>query len=53
MAKLPTSEQLNYGELAVNYKKGYEVLSFKNDEDEIVTISVMLSSYVRMHFLLK
>ena len=36
-AKLPTKEQLVYGELAVNYAKGLETISLKNDDDEIVT----------------
>lgn len=36
-AKLPTKEQLVYGELAVNYAKGLETISLKNDNDEIVT----------------
>lgn len=39
-AKLPTTEQLSYGEIAVNYAKGYETISFKNyqdgSDDEIV-----------------
>ena len=38
--KLPTSRQLDYGEIAVNYKKGYETLSLKNDNNEIVSLSV-------------
>lgn len=38
--KLPTSGQLDYGEIAVNYKKGYETLSLKNDNNEIVSLSV-------------
>ena len=38
--KLPTSGQLDYGEIAVNYKKGYETLSLKNDNNEIVSLSL-------------
>lgn len=38
--KLPTPSQLDYGEIAVNYKKGYETLSLKNDNNEIVSLSV-------------
>lgn len=38
--KLPTSDQLSEGEIAVNYAKGYETLSFKNNSDEIVSLSV-------------
>lgn len=37
--KLPTSEQLVEGELAVNYAKGYETLSIKNDSGDVVTFS--------------
>ena len=39
-AKLPTiagtADDIVYGELAVNYKKGYETISTRNDNDEIV-----------------
>ena len=38
--KLPTSGQLSEGEIAVNYAKGYETLSFKNNSNEIVSLSV-------------
>ena len=38
--KLPTTGQLSEGEIAVNYAKGYETLSFKNNSDEIVSLSV-------------
>ena len=38
--KLPTSSQLDYGEIAVNYKEGYETLSLKNDKGNIVSLSV-------------
>ena len=34
--KLPESSMLNYGELAINYAKGYETISLKNNSDEIV-----------------
>lgn len=34
--KLPLASNLQYGELAINYHKGTETVSFKNDEDEIV-----------------
>ena len=37
-AKLPTAEQLEYGEIAINYAKGKETLAIKNDEDEIVKL---------------
>lgn len=34
--KLPTAEQIDHGEIAINFAKGYETLSIKNDQDEIV-----------------
>lgn len=34
--KLPDPLKMDYGRLAVNYAKGYETLSTKNDADEIV-----------------
>ena len=33
--KLPTPEQLAYGELAINYADGYETISIKNSSNEI------------------
>lgn len=36
-AKLPTSESLYWGEIAVNYAKGYETLSIKNESGDVVT----------------
>ena len=38
--KLPSPDQLDYGEIAVNYKEGYETLSLKNDGNKIVSLSV-------------
>lgn len=38
--KIPTTEQVEYGEFAINYKSGLESLSFKNSDDQIVTISL-------------
>ncbi len=38
-AKLPTSEQIEYGELAINFADGYETLSIRNSNDEIVKFS--------------
>ena len=38
--KLPTSNQLDYGEIAVNYASGHETLSLKNDRGNIVSLSV-------------
>lgn len=37
--KLPTKEQIEYGELAINYLKDNETISVKNSADEIVTFS--------------
>ena len=38
-AKLPTSQQLDYGEIAINFASGHETLSIKNSSDEIATFS--------------
>ena len=38
--KIPTTEQVEYGEFAIIYKSGLESLSFKNSDDQIVTISL-------------
>lgn len=35
-AKIPTSSQLDYGELAVNYAAGVETITLKNTNNEIV-----------------
>ena len=37
--KLPTSSQLAYGELAINYAEDYETISIKNSNNDIVTFS--------------
>ena len=34
--KLPLASDLQYGEIAINYHKGTETVSLKNDDDEIV-----------------
>ena len=36
--KLPEVSTIQYGELAVNYAKDHETISFKNSSDEIVTV---------------
>jgi hypothetical protein len=36
---LPSSGEVYDGELAVNYKNGFETISFKNSKGEIVTVS--------------
>lgn len=38
--KLPTSEQLEYGELAFNYAPGVETMSIKNSDDEVVSVLI-------------
>ena len=48
--KLPTSSQIEYGELAVNYAKDKETISLRNSNNEIVTFSsdtVILSKTVQ------
>ena len=35
-AKLPSAEQLDYGELAINYANGVETISIKNSADKII-----------------
>ena len=37
--KLPTPDQIVYGEIAINYAKDVETISIKNNSDEIVTFS--------------
>lgn len=39
-AKLPTADQLGYGEIAVNYAAGVETLSIKNSDNEIISLSM-------------
>jgi hypothetical protein len=34
--KLPTCEQLEYGEIAINYGKDIETIAIRNENDEIV-----------------
>lgn len=38
-AKLPQASDLAYGEIAINYKDGYETISLKNSSDNIVSIT--------------
>ena len=48
--KLPTSSQIEYGELAINYAKDKETISLRNSNNEIVTFSsdtVILSKTVQ------
>ena len=34
--KLPTCEQLKYGEIAINYGKDIETIAIRNENDEII-----------------
>lgn len=34
--KLPTSDQLEYGEIAINYGKDIETIAIRNEKDEII-----------------
>lgn len=34
--KLPTSDQLEYGEIAINYGSGIETIAIRNENDEII-----------------
>ena len=36
--KLPQADGLEFGEIAINYADGYETISFKNTENEIVEV---------------
>lgn len=49
--KLPTSEQIDYGELAINYSKGYEKISFKNSSNEIVTVGTDEQNQAKLNIL--
>lgn len=40
LGKLPQPNNLDYGELAINYASGSESISFKNAADEIVTLGM-------------
>ena len=37
--KLPSAEDLKYGQIAINYAKGKETIAIKNDQDEVVSIN--------------
>lgn len=38
--KLPTIGQIEYGEIAINYLKGNETISIKNNSNEIKSLSM-------------
>ncbi len=47
--KLPTTDQLSEGEIAINYAEGYETLSFKNNSNKIVSLSVKTVDDVKVN----
>ena len=49
--KLPSKDQVEYGEIAVNYLKDNERLSIKNSNDEIITFAPqkLLSDYAKLN----
>lgn len=38
VARLPQPNTVDYGEIAINYKTGYEVISFKNSNNIMVKL---------------
>ena len=38
--KLPTADQIEYGEIAINYAKDKETISLKNENNEIVSLTL-------------
>lgn len=49
--KLPTIDHIEYGELAINYGKGFETLSIRNNEDEIFPFNMRKASIVQDTYL--
>lgn len=47
--KLPTYDQLGYGEIAINYADGYETLSIRNSSDEVQSLSLGVSDDLSDH----
>lgn len=47
--KLPEASDLRYGELALNYASGYETLSLKNSDNEIIGFDVNAANALRAH----
>jgi len=43
--KLPTSEQIDYGEIAVNYAEGYETLAIKNSNGDVIPFTNSITMY--------
>ena len=48
--KIPTSEQLLYGEVAINYANGVETLSIKNSNNNIVTLPINQQNIKKLLF---
>ena len=46
LGKLPQSNNLDYGELAINYASSSESISFKNAADEIVTLGMKVKQTI-------
>lgn len=44
--KVPTAEQLDYGEIAMNYADGSEALFFKNSNNEIQKVNVNIDQKI-------
>jgi len=49
--KLPTIDHIEYGELAINYGKGFETLSIRNNEDEIFPFNMRKATIVQDTYL--
>ena len=48
--KIPSSAQLQYGEIAINYAAGVETLSIKNSNDNIVTLPINQQNIKKLLF---
>ena len=48
--KIPTSEQLQYGEVAINYADSVETLSIKNSNNNIVTLPINQQNIKKLLF---
>lgn len=47
--KLPSAENMDYGEIAINYYAGNEMISLKNSDDEIVSFPVEIGATLAAH----
>lgn len=48
--KIPTSSQIDYGEIAINYKDGLETLSIKSSNNNIVTLPINQQNIKKLLF---